>query len=134
MFSSLGALAEINDTPLVRRGPDDPIRFEVTGRDDVGIVSLSLLWRRLDVPDQETHRVVLYDDGMHDDGGLLDGRFAGVLSPQLPPGAEIQFYLEAVDLSGQTIIEPDEPIFVLGAKMDKTEFDHLKGRRCRGRV
>jgi hypothetical protein len=55
--------------------------------------------------------VILYDDGMHDDGGLLDGQFAGVLPMGLPSGAEIQFYLEAVDLGGQTIIEPDEAIF-----------------------
>jgi hypothetical protein len=54
---------------------------------------------------------VFYDDGMHEDGELLDNLFSGVLQPGLPDGAEIQFYLEVVDLSGQVVVEPDEPVF-----------------------
>jgi hypothetical protein len=108
---SVEPAVSMNDATLTGLRPDEPIRFEATGRDDVGIISLSLVWQRLDMADNETHRVILYDDGMHDDGGVLDGRFAGMLQPGLPSGAEIQFYLEAVDLSGQTIIEPDEAIF-----------------------
>jgi len=41
----------------------------------------------------------------------LDGLFSGVLRPGLPYGAEIQFYLEITDLSGQTIVTPSEPVF-----------------------
>ena len=83
-----------------------PIRFTARGNDDVGIVSLSLLWRRLDAPG-ETKRLVLYDDGMHDDGLTTDGFFAGEMDETLPAGAEVQFYLEAVDLSGNVTILPD---------------------------
>jgi hypothetical protein len=45
----------------------------------------------------------LFDDGEHGNGGMLDGTFAGLLSPGLPAGAEVQFYLEVTDLSEQTI-------------------------------
>jgi len=48
---------------------------------------------------------------MHNDGGSLDGHFTGMLLPGLPAGAEIQFYLEATDLTGQTLVLPDEPVF-----------------------
>jgi hypothetical protein len=44
---------------------------------------------------------------MHDDAGAVDGFFAGKLEPGLPPSAEVQFYLEAVDLSGETLLLPD---------------------------
>jgi hypothetical protein len=91
--------------------PDEPLRFNANGRDDVGIVSLTVVWKRLDIPDNEAHRLPLYDDGEHGDGGMLDGRFSGLLLEGLPSGAEIQFYLEGVDLSGQTVILPNEPVF-----------------------
>jgi hypothetical protein len=91
--------------------PGEPLRFNADGRDDVGIVSLTVVWKRLDIPDNEAHRIPLYDDGEHGDGGMLDGRFSGLLETGLPSGAEIQFYVEAVDLSGQTVILPNEPVF-----------------------
>jgi hypothetical protein len=91
--------------------PDERIQFTITGHDDVGIVGVSLIWQRLDVPDFEIHRVPFYDDGMHDDGAMLDGRFSGWIHQGLPDGAEIQFYLEITDLSEQTIVLPDEPVF-----------------------
>ena len=84
-----------------------PIKFTARGRDDAGIISLSLLWNRLDDPLPEPQRLVLYDDGMHDDAAGVDGLFAGTLAPGLPAGAEVQFYLEAVDLSGETLLLPD---------------------------
>ncbi len=108
---SVEPVVKLEDMNISAVQPDEPIRFEATGRDDIGIVSLSLLWKRLDGTDATVHRVQFYDDGMHDDGGLLDGHFAGLLQPGLPGGAEIQFYLEATDLSGQTVILPDEPVF-----------------------
>jgi hypothetical protein len=98
-------------------GPGQPVRFIVEGRDDVGIIGLSVLWRRLDVPQNDLQRVVLYDDGMHDDGGVLDGRFSGVLEPNLPPGAELQFFLEITDLNGLTVLEPNEPVLAAGGQL-----------------
>jgi hypothetical protein len=87
--------------------PGQPITFTARGRDDAGIISLSLLWNRIDAPMAEPGRIVLYDDGMHDDAGAVDGFFSGKLTPGLPAGAEVQFYLEAVDLSGDVLLLPD---------------------------
>jgi hypothetical protein len=86
--------------------PGEWIRFHATGDDDVGIVGLSLLWERADDPAAPGGRVILFDDGMHRDGGVLDGSFAGVLAPGLPPGAEIRLRMEAIDLSGTTVVLP----------------------------
>ncbi len=91
--------------------PDMPIRLFATGHDDVGIVSVSLIYRRLDVPDAEMHRVALYDDGLHGDGGMLDGQFSGLLEEGLPDGAEIEFYLECVNLTDNTITLPGDAAF-----------------------
>ena len=92
--------------------PDQPIRFFAHATDDLGIVNLSVLWRRLDIPDDVSKRVILYDDGMNDDGGFQDSLFSGRLMQGLPAGAEIQFYLECTDLSGQTDTSPGNPRFV----------------------
>src|SRR5207248_10986135 len=86
-------------------------RFFASGHDDVGIVSVSLIYRRLDVPDTQLHRVPLYDDGLHGDGGVLDGAFSGLLEEGLPDGAEIEFYLECVNLTDNTITIPDGAVF-----------------------
>ena len=91
--------------------PGQPIRFTAKGKDDVGIVSLSLLWKPLGVPG-ETQRVILYDDGMHDDGAVTDGFFAGEMATGLAADGEIQFYMEATDLSGNTVIVPDDATLV----------------------
>jgi len=88
-----------------------PIKFTARGKDDVGIVSLSLLWKPLGTAG-ETQRVILFDDGMHDDGETTDGFFAGEINSGLPAGGELQFYMEATDLSGNTIIVPDDATLV----------------------
>ncbi len=87
--------------------PGQPMVFTARGRDDAGIISLSILWNRLDAPMAEPGRIILYDDGMHNDAGAVDGFFSGELAPGLPPGAEIQFYLEAVDISGDVLLLPE---------------------------
>lgn len=92
--------------------PERPLRFFAHAEDDLGIVNLSVLWRRLDIPDDVTKRVILYDDGMNGDGAFQDGMFSGVFPQGLPAGAEIQFYLECLDLSGQTDSAPGNPRFV----------------------
>ena len=92
--------------------PDQPIRFFAHAKDDLGVVNLSVFWRRLDIEDPVSKRVILYDDGMNGDGALQDGLFAGALWQGLPAGAEIQFYLECVDLSGLTATSPGNPRFV----------------------
>lgn len=91
--------------------PNQPIRFYARGKDDEGIVSLSLVYKRLDRPDDAPRRIVLFDDGLHGDGRMLDGFFSGVLEEGLPSGTEIQFYIEGVDLSDHTVVIPEEPIF-----------------------
>jgi len=104
----------IDGVDLATLQPDQPIRFYARGKDDLGIVNLSLLWRRLDVADDTTKRVILFDDCMHEDGASQDGLFSGVMFPGLPEGAEIQFYLECTDLSGQVKTAPGSPRFVSG--------------------
>ena len=89
----------------------EPIRFFARASDDVGVVGVQLLYHRLDILDPTVHRVNFYDDGMHGDGGMQDGLFSGVLQETLPPGAEIQFYLEATDLSDKTVTVPEEAVF-----------------------
>ena len=92
--------------------PEQRLRFRATATDDVGVMNVSLLWRRLDVPDAITKRVILFDDGMNEDGPMNDGRFMGVIGTELPPGAQIQFYLECTDLTDQTVTSPGNPRFV----------------------
>jgi len=92
--------------------PGVPLKFRAFAQDDVGLVNVSLLWRRLDVPDSETKRVILFDDGMNEDGPGGDGAFLGVLNESLPAGAEIQFYLECTDITGQVESSPGNPRFV----------------------
>lgn len=101
----------LQDLTAAELRAEKPLRFRARGRDDLGIISLSVLWQRLDGTDPDTHRIVLFDDGLHEDGRRSDGEFSGVLTPGLPAGAEIQFYVEAVDLSEQTVVDPDEPVF-----------------------
>jgi hypothetical protein len=84
------------------------------------VVNVSVLWRRLDVPDNVTKRVILYDDGMHDDGAMNDAVFSGLLNPPLPPGAEIQFYLECTDLSDVVVTTPGNPRFVSAGSRAQT--------------
>ncbi len=92
--------------------PGQPLRFRATASDDVGIMNVSLIWRRLDIPDNVTKRVIMYDDGMNEDGPMNDGQFMGVLEEVLPAGASIQFYLECTDVTDQVETTPGSPRFV----------------------
>ena len=86
-----------------------PVTFQATCRDDQGIVNVSVLWRRLDIVDNVTKRVILYDDGMNGgDTVLLDGIYHGTIAQGEPfaPGTAIQFYLECTDISGQVVSKP----------------------------
>ena len=94
------------------RDPRRPLRIRARARDDIGLVNVSLLWRRLDVQDNETKRVILFDDGVNEDGPGSDGLFLGVFDQPLPAGAEIQFYLECTDITGQMETTPSSPRFV----------------------
>ena len=94
------------------RTPGVPLRFRAHAQDDIGLVNVSLLWRRLDIPDNQTKRVILFDDAMNEDGPANDGAFLGVLNESLPAGAEIQFYLECTDITGQVESTPGNPRFV----------------------
>ena len=90
--------------------PDQPFRVTSRANDDVGVIALSVACKSLKDPFMPAQRVVLYDDGMHDDGGLLDGFFAGKFPP-MAEGEEIQFYVEAADLDNKNTYLPSDPIF-----------------------
>ncbi len=98
------------------RDPRRSLRVRAFAQDDIGLVNVSLLWRRLDVQDNETKRVILYDDGINEDGPGGDGRFMGVFDEPLPPGSEIQFYLECTDITGQVDTTPGSPRFVAAGR------------------
>ena len=91
--------------------PDTPVRIYATASDDVGLMSVLLKYRRVDLNETKPITVVLYDDGMHGDGGMLDGQFSGLIEPGFPAGAQIEFYLEATDLSDAVVTLPDESFF-----------------------
>ena len=101
--------ATIDGFSIENFGPDKPIRFYATGVDDSVIVSMSIMWRRMDTTEAEFKRVILYDDGLHEDGLIQDGIFSGQLASGLPEGAEIEFYVEVLDLSGEIVELPESP-------------------------
>ncbi|HEU0010647.1 MAG TPA: FG-GAP-like repeat-containing protein, partial [Verrucomicrobiae bacterium] len=108
---SVEPVADLHDYAPLPARPNEPIQFTVTGHDDVGIIGVSVLWQQIGISNAQTQRIPLYDDGMHGDGGVLDGVFSGLLEPGLPVGSEIQFYIETTDLSEQTVLLPNEPVF-----------------------
>ncbi|HIG84401.1 MAG TPA: hypothetical protein EYQ23_10095 [Verrucomicrobiales bacterium] len=89
--------------------PDQLMRAYVRGVDDSIIVSLCLMWRPLDDPASEFKRAILYDDGMHEDGGPQDRVFSGLVHPAPEHGQEIEFYIEVLDISGELKNVPDNP-------------------------
>jgi hypothetical protein len=110
----VGPIATFDGLQAAGLGPGQPLRFYATARDDIGVASVSVLVQRLDHPNAIVQRVVLRDDGQHDDGAANDHRFAGELDGGLvPAGAEFQFYLEVVDLSEQIATVPEDPQFGL---------------------
>ena len=52
--------------PVQPIAPGEPIRFHASGSDDVGVESVSVVYRL--VGDDALGRLVLYDDGFHEDG------------------------------------------------------------------
>ena len=90
---------------------DTPLRFFVEASDDLGIVSLTLSVRRLDDDTIEPFRVILFDDGFHDDGDGGDGLYSGLLEPGLPAGGAIEFYIDAVSLNGNSETDPGSAMF-----------------------
>ena len=96
--------------------PNTPIKMTARANDDVGVIALSLVYQKLgNAPDTGiAERAVLYDDGEHGDGEMLDGVFAGELPP-MAAGTEIQFYLEAVDLNNKIVTLPGDPYFASNA-------------------
>ncbi len=90
--------------------PGKPIPFRVSAGDDYGVVGVRLVWSRLDQPGLQGG-LVLFDDGKHGDGAMLDGVFGNTLEPGLPDGASLAFYLEAVDLTGRAATDPDDAGF-----------------------
>ncbi|MFN0125503.1 MAG: choice-of-anchor X domain-containing protein [Verrucomicrobiales bacterium] len=64
-----------------------PLQFTARGKDDSGIISLSLLHRPVG-SSAEPQRAILFDDGQHGDSAAVDGYFAGMIPP-LPPAAPL---------------------------------------------
>jgi hypothetical protein len=72
---------------------------------------VSVLWRRLDITDNATKRLILFDDGANGgDTEAGDGVFTATFP--LPTGAEIQFYLQCTDISDQLVTTPGNARFV----------------------
>ncbi len=84
----------------------DDIKWTAKARDDTGVVTLSIIWNRLDIPNSPPQRVNFYDNGERPDVTALDGIFTGIM-PALARGSVVQFYLEAADLSGATLRMPE---------------------------
>lgn len=100
--------------------PGQPIQFHVKAKDDLGLLGVSVVYQRLDVPGSPPEQFLLFDDGEHGDGEMLDGWFSGSLRPGLPPSGEFQFYFVAEDLSGNIIESPDETVFVSAGETIRT--------------
>ncbi len=134
------------EEPFQPPRPGRAIRFYARGRDDVGIVTLSLLYRRLDIFEPEPHRVILFDDGLNRDGETQDGLFSGALAPALPAGGQIQFYLEGVDFIGTTVTIPENASLrpdigggklyslAVGVPMPRIEISEFVARNASGLV
>ncbi|MFN0125786.1 MAG: FG-GAP-like repeat-containing protein [Verrucomicrobiales bacterium] len=101
--------AELHGIDLRSFAAGQPIRFQAVAEDDIGIVGMSVQWRLRNSTTAEFTPALLFDDGQNEDGGRLDGVFAGVIESPLPEGAEIEFYLEAEDLSGEKKFIPGRP-------------------------
>lgn len=90
-------------------GPGESTLFRCECRDDTAPISVTLVYWRTDIADATRHRIRLYDDGLHEDGGLLDSAWAGRMPLSLPLGARISFYIEATDLADITAYAPIDP-------------------------
>ena len=90
-------------------GPGQNTVFRCECRDDTAPIACTLVYWRTDIPDSPRRRVLLYDDGMHDDGGMLDSAWAGRMTSPLPLGARIAFYIEAQDLTDTLAYAPIPP-------------------------
>jgi hypothetical protein len=123
--------------------PSQPIQLFARSTDDVGVMGVVVKWRRLDLANSPTNRVILGDDGMSGDGALLDGVYSGAIPP-LPAGAEIEFYLESTDISELTVTEPGNPAFAapgqpsglytlaVGAAVPSLEISEIVARNAGG--
>lgn len=87
--------------------PGEPLRVFVRGRDEVGIVNMSVVYRHSDWDDSRIERAILFDDGQHEDGGFQDGLFSGTI-PGVNVGVGIEFYVESEDIEGNTTSVPDD--------------------------
>ena len=89
----------------------DAVKFVVRARDDIGLALVGIAWRRVDLTSGETGWIPLYDDGMHGDGGMLDGIFAGTHGSGFPDGAQVEFYVQGFDLSDTSQTLPGSAMF-----------------------
>ena len=84
------------------------MRFYASASDDLGVLGMSIFWRKAGQisPFKE---IPLYDDGTNGDGGRLDGVYAGIFVNPPPGGTPVEFYLQCEDLSGTLTRIPGPP-------------------------
>jgi hypothetical protein len=92
--------------------PGQRVQFHLVARDDVGLADVTLVYQRLDNPNSPVQRVVMYDDGLHNDGASGDAVYGAQLDHVLPTGAELQFYFEVADVANEVLFLPENPLFV----------------------
>ena len=97
------AMTEATRMPM----PGDPVRIFVRGRDEVGIVNMSVVYRRSDRDPGSIERAILFDDGWHRDDGFQDGLYSGTI-PGIDAGVGIEFFVESEDLEGNTTRVPED--------------------------
>jgi hypothetical protein len=95
--------------------PGQPMRIFVRGRDEVGIVNMSAVYRHSDWDDGHVERVILFDDGQHEDGGFQDGLFSGTI-PGVNAGEGIEFFVESEDIEGNTTSVPNDASITAGGE------------------
>ena len=87
-------------------------RFRARAWSPNGMFTLIVHWREVTSSlTPQSGIVLLYDDGMHDDGGSLDGTFAGDWDRPLRPGTPIEFYITGMDLRWISSTQPEGPQF-----------------------
>jgi Lamin Tail Domain/FG-GAP-like repeat/FG-GAP repeat len=100
--------AKLNGIDLGEFATLQRVRFYATAKDDLGVLGMTIFWRRAGKV-SPFNKVVLFDDGMSGDGGRLDGVYSGLFTAAPAGGTAVEFYLEAEDLSGGLTRVPGPP-------------------------
>jgi hypothetical protein len=118
------------DLELLKQGQ---WRFRANAWAPAGMFTLVVNWREVtSSANPRSGMILLYDDGMHDDGGSLDGVFAGDWDNPLPAGTPIEFFMQGMNLRFSTrsdpsgsFTEPNQPIenYTFGIPAVSTDWE-----------